>query len=211
MSAALDATDDRLERPIRASSEARRQITTRERKVRAGLEPRVVASRNSPLEPFSRCGAAERGMGPRVVVPKHEGIQPSLHRCQRARDEDLAQALVLQRLDHALEDGDRAVLTDRAEARLDGVCRTPIAVVTAELRAAIADDVPRRSACGGNSPIEQRDDVGRGCLLVEHGGGDHCAGEVIEHNSDVPGEGPEDRKGERPPGYPEAPSRWAPR
>jgi hypothetical protein len=89
-----------------------------------------------------------------------------LHPRERSGHEDLPEKLALQAQDEALDDGDRALLSDSAEARPDAVLLAPRSVFVLKLRAAIADEVARRAASLPDRALEQRADLGgRGFLL----------------------------------------------
>ncbi len=71
------------------------------------------------------------------------------HGGPRERDEEQAEALGLQGAPEALEDGDRAVLSERTEARLDAIARAPVAVLALELHAACSTVGLLNGAGGG--------------------------------------------------------------
>ena len=123
------------------------------------------------------------------------------------QDEQAADALGLERAPEALEHGDGAVLSERAEARLHGVAVAPLAVLALELMALVADDVAGRAAGAFDGVVEDGADAGGGRLFREDAPGDLCAREVIEHGADAPDRWPDRGERERQPRHPQATDR----
>ncbi len=83
-------------------------------------------------------------MGVVEALERRDGVG---HVAPRRRDEDVSEVLTLECADKPLDDGDAAVLSDRAVARAGLVARTPLAEVGAhELRATVGHDVLWRCA-----------------------------------------------------------------
>ena len=103
------------------------------------------------------------------------------------------------------DDGDAAVFADSTKAWwLDLVSFAPAFEARApELRALVADNVPRRSARGANHASEERPNRFARRLRLEDGHAHAASREVIDDHGDPPAERPTLRQGKRQPRRPE--------
>ena len=165
-------------------------------------------SRPDAANDFERRSASERLVRAQLVVPA--GIERDLrtHRGARKRDQDFPGRFVLQRAKKSLDDGDRAMFTDCAEARFDPIPLAPSAIIVSELYAVVADDVARGPAGAFDRKVEHFRHAGGRRLTAEHSLSDDRTRMVVEHHGDPPAKRPANRYGKRKEAQPEAaPSR----
>ncbi len=86
-------------------------------------------------------------MGPMTVVPAHEVRKLPAHRATPERNQDPPRAVVLQRSEEPLDDGDAAMLAHRSVAKPDSTSPTPTSVSSRlEHALLVAQQVARRRA-----------------------------------------------------------------
>src|SRR5690606_15775827 len=94
-----------------------------------------------------------------------------------------------ERENEAFSDGERALLAQSSETRLDAAALTPVQVVGSKLSASIGNDVLGSVACSSESRIQETEHLLRARLLRKDFDAGQLSGEVIEHDGDVPGKG----------------------
>lgn len=202
MRTAFEMLDDELERVARATPDARR-VAPRQRIVSTHFERGPASSRQPVISHFSGRRAPEGSVGTVSVVPKDVEIELAHHRGERERHEDLAEALVFERADEALDDGNGAMLADGAEAWPDAKSLAPGAVLGLKLHALVGDGIARSSAGAGHRVVEQGADVAGARLFAEDCRCHDGARVVVEDDGDKPADRPEREEREWPPGDPE--------
>ena len=143
-------------------------------------------------------------MWPVVSVPNEVGVELALDPDEREGHDDAPEALVLHRSNEALDDGDAAVLAERAVARADAVSSAPRAVRALKLHSLIGDDVLGDRSGVPDAAIEESADFVVGGLLFEDGPCDHVAGEVIDDDRDPGAKRPALRESLWDPWHPES-------
>ena len=102
---------------------------------------------------FVRRLPAKPSMRPMNVVPSNDVVQFALKRLAAVGNQEQPREYALERENEAFHNGDAAMLSNRAVARLDSFPCGPVAeAVAIELSAAIADDM-QRCVCDGDSAI----------------------------------------------------------
>jgi hypothetical protein len=97
-----------------------------------------------------------------LVIPNKEATKLTAEIWSAKRNLDSASAVVFQRQDESLDNGDASALAGSAESRLDSFAATPIPVAVApELFAFVADDVLGYLFSMGNRTSEERSNGGR--------------------------------------------------
>jgi hypothetical protein len=134
---------------------------------------------------------------PVLVVPSDVFADLALELTEPKREEQQPDALILQRPDEPLDDGEAAVLPDGPESLADPLAATPrLELLRRELRPVVRDQVIRPTASATADALEETRDV-TGCgLLSEYRDPHHLPGEVIDDDRDPSAEGPALRKGE---------------
>ena len=100
-------------------------------------------------------------MGPLFIVPAEIGGQLSLKCLESQWYDNPSRALVLERQNEALDDGNGAVLPNCPESRIDAPCQAPTLIVLAELWTLVTDDGPRNASCHLNGDIQPVSDLVR--------------------------------------------------
>ncbi len=98
-------------------------------------------------------------MWPHLIVPPAIGEQLLSEIVDSKWYQDSSSALVLQRKNESLSDGNRAMLTDGSEAGFDAAGCAPILIGFPELHALVRDDVLRPLLDGRHDNIEPRSDI----------------------------------------------------
>jgi len=125
-----------------------------ERVTLADFQPHSFAGGSSARQDFERGGSTEALVRPVRRVPGDVRGHRAVHLLNAEWDEDAAQVLLLEGAEEALDDGDAAVLAQRAPARTHLVPPAPRPVRGAgELTALVADEVLRRA--GGGDSVAQ--------------------------------------------------------
>ena len=98
---------------------------------------------SAPAQHLAGRRAAEGFVRTMLDIPSDVRGDLAVHAGNGKRQRDDPQVLGLERQEEALDDGDRAMLADPAEAWLHAVLRAPVAVLALELHAPVGDDVAR--------------------------------------------------------------------
>lgn len=115
------------------------------------------------------------------------------------------EAFIFHGQDKPFDDGDAAVLVDRAESRPDLATPAPAFEGHApELAALVADDISWQGFGLANSFGQKIPDLPAVWLLAEDGYAHNLPGKMIDDRGDPPAERKALRQGERQPGCPEA-------
>jgi len=169
----------------------------------SGLEAR--AGRLVRLDRLQRRSSSKSLMRAVLVVPREVEREFVPYVGEPQRHEDRASALGLHGADEPLDDGDAAVLADRAEAQVDSPALRPRSETGAvKLAAPVADEVSGLCFVPAHHSAEKGADLLGSGLFREDGEADGRRGEVIEHHGNPPAERPDLRQSERKPGGPEA-------
>jgi hypothetical protein len=146
MSALTKARAGKLDPSTQAASQTRRSRSRHERKARTRLERRPLRGRHELVAYLARRSSAESSMRAVLIVPSRVGIELDLDRGVReGHDADAAETFLLHRAPRPLDEGDRAALAERTEARLCAMPSAPVEVLALKLRSLIGNDVGRRA------------------------------------------------------------------
>jgi hypothetical protein len=116
---------------------------------------------------------------------------------------------LLESSDEPLNDGDAAVLSNRAEAWFDPFPFAPTLVTsTPELTAFVADDIFWPDLGTTDRCAQKRSNVDGAWLFLEYSNPDGLTRPVIHHDCDPPTKRPTLRQSKRKPGSPESAARW---
>ena len=171
----------------------------------ARLKARAIASGSEAEQTLRGRSAKESSSatGAMLVVPLDENLKLALDGRESERHErQTAQAFRLQGTPETLDDGNRAMLSDSAEARLDSASGAPSAVLALKLTALIRNDVVRGALGAPNALVEQGAESGAAGIMAKDFGADDGPGEVIQNDADMPAEGPASGQSKRQPGQP---------
>jgi hypothetical protein len=135
-----------------------------------------------------------------LVVPvdvrfelRFESARPEGH------EREPPKAFLLHAAPKALDDSDASMLPDRSEAGPDVATRAPRAILRAELRSLVGDDVPRGTARVPDGMFEQLAKFGCTRLFQVAPLRNDGARKVIDDGRDPKAERPEHRPGKRQP------------
>ena len=143
-------------------------------------------------------------MGSNFIVPSEILCQFQLKLIELQGHNDSSCALVLERKDESLNDGNRAMLPDGAKSRFDAASRAPVSIFFAELRPLVGDEVLGILPNGLDDTIEPVGDITGSRPILEFAGRYRFAREVIDQDSHAIGEWPALKATERKPRHPEA-------
>lgn len=168
------------------------------------FETGTIARRQPYFVDFIRGSTVEILVRTVLVVPDNVPNELCVEVSQAQWHEDAADEFVFERSIEAFDDGDGAMLPERAEAGLDSVRGAPELVMVAELAALVADDVLGRLAAKRDCQVEgarHRFATGR---FAEGLREDALSRVLVDYGKDAVGKGPGLAEGKRDPRHPEA-------
>lgn len=211
MSSSSAMLQDEFNHSARSSTNQRVRRSARRpsRPSRARFKSRTSTGGECPEVDLVGRSRAESRMRPLDVVPSDVVFELAPERSSRqGHDRQKPRALVFQRADEPLNDGEAAVLADGAEALLDAVTTTPGPKrVRGELRSVVGHDVAGPATEGAAYASKPPRDIRRGRFLLEVRGPHRAAGEMIDDDRHPPAERPALRQHEWGPRVPESADR----